>query len=47
MYTDGNTLEKMLLRFDPEIVARENWDAYSVEYGPQSVMCRFSEVFLN
>ena len=48
-YNSKSDLEKILTQVtkDPATIQGKDWDAYSEEYSPESVMKKFSEVFLN
>ena len=47
LYKGKKDLEELLLSFNPQIQHQQNWDAYSKDFLPRSVMNRFQEVFLS
>jgi len=47
LYKGRKDLEDMLLGFNPQIQYQQNWDAYSDQFLPNSVMQKFKSVFLS
>jgi len=45
-YTDENDLTQILLRFNPEVERKKNWNAYEF-YTPENVMKVFKKVYLD
>ena len=47
LYNGKKDLEQMLLSFNSQVQHERNWDAYSQDFLPNSVMSKFERVFLN
>jgi len=47
LYKGKKDLEQMLLSFHSQVQHERNWDAYSQDFLPTSVMSKFEQVFLN
>jgi len=47
LYKGKKDLEQMLLSFHSQVQHERNWDAYSQDFLPNSVMSKFEQVFLN
>ena len=47
LYKGKKDLEQMLLSFHSQMQHERNWDAYSQDFLPNSVMSKFERVFLN
>jgi len=46
LYKGGKDLEVLLMDFDKKLQYEQSWDAYSKDFGPNVIMRKFEEVFI-